>query len=91
MSRLDELRALRERQAEAKAKRPLGQPKPAVGATLSHVTENPHRVTENVTENKPVTENVRRARGRPRKPDALSDAERQRRRRAKPQPGGENG
>jgi len=83
-SRYDELRAKREAQFEAKAKRLLG------GAQLEPVTENPPRVTENVTENKHVTENVKRTRGRPRKPDALSDAERQRRHRAKPQPGSEN-
>jgi hypothetical protein len=86
MSNYDHLRAMREAQFEAKAKRALGKPRPVTKNAAKTVTNNPP-VTENP---RTVTENAKRARGRPRKPNALSDVERQRRHRAKPKAGNEN-
>jgi hypothetical protein len=83
MSREDDLRALREARFTAKAKRPLGaaQLDPAAGIATKPVTKI----------SKPVTK-IKVGRGRPRIGDrAMTAAERQRRRRARPQPGGENG
>jgi hypothetical protein len=76
MSNYDQVRAMRERQFEAKAKRALG-------------TAQPEPVTKRNAATKP---NVTKSRGgRPCIGErAMTAAERQRRHRAKPQPGSEN-
>jgi hypothetical protein len=84
MSREDDLRAQREARFGAKAKQPLGAAQP------EHLTKPVTKPATKVSATKPNATKPKG--GRPSISDrAMTTAERQRRRRAKPQPGGENG